>query len=582
MRADSTFSERRAAWVLRRPWLVDAIAIAGLIVLSIVVTVWWMHPQVNSFTLQTHGDQAWMQASAQVGMQSGPFATNTHTGWSSGFDPWAYPTGGAIGFFTMAWLFGLVEDSSSNVLVGIMAVTAAAIATATYAAVRVGAARPVHRYVAWLAALAMGISPYVLSKTGHYLVAALYLVPVVIAVIGVLRVRRSRRLTGWLLALVAATALVSTLWWTLVVAYLLAFGLLIAIVLRNWPWVRLTGMVLGAVGVGAMLPIGLSLTHAVSAATWNRQPWDSRGLSGSLTDFVLASPFLRSLWPGLDHILPATSAELSTVGLLPSVAALAALAMALTAYLRFTDDDRRSIGWLLVALQVTLLTFLTLGLGTMSEALLSLVGIESPLRAWSRLSIVVALIGIMLVAPWLSDRVAALRGRLRPVVLSLVAVVAVALMLADVRAIVAMTPRTLPDIAEVPAVDYLAETVGDCPVAQLPVGSFPDFPMADGTELSITYYYRGFVPYLLNPEGHWSFGAALGTASDTLLRSLPATVEMPDLLALRSAGYCAVLYDNEYAEWVRTRGMEWPGEATRGLVPDWSGERFDVYLLQPS
>lgn len=577
----STIRDRAAAGLLLRPWLADMLAVTGLVVVSIVVTVWWMHPEVNSFTLQTHGDQAWMQASAQVGMQSGPFATNIHTGWSSGFDPWAYPTGGAIGFFAMAWLFGVVEDSSSNVLVGIMAVTAATIATATYAAVRLGAARPVHRYVAWLAALAMGISPYVLSKTGHYLVAAFYLVPVVIAVIGVLRVRRSRRMTGWLLALVAATALVSTLWWTLIVAYLLAFGLLIALLLRSWSWARLTGMVLGAVGIGAALPIGLSLTHAVSEATWNRQPWDSRGLSGSLTDFILASPFLRSLWPGLDQVLPATSAELSTVGLLPALAALAALAMALTAYLRFSEDDRKSVGWLLVALQVTLLTFLTLGLGTMTEAVLSLVGVESPLRAWSRLSIIVALLGLMLVAPWLSDRVASLSGRTRPVVLTLVAVVAVAFMLADVRSIVTMTPRTLPDIPEVPAVAYLTETVGDCPVAQLPVGSFPDFPMADGTELSITYYYRGFVPYLLNPEGRWSFGAALGTASDTLLRDLPATVETQDLLGLRAAGYCAVLYDNEYADWVRGRGLGWPGEATRGLVPDWSGDRFDVYLLQP-
>ena len=59
-----------------------------------------MHPQVNSFTIQPFGDQAWIQASAQVGMQTGPFATNLNTGWFSGFDPWAYPTGGAIGFYS--------------------------------------------------------------------------------------------------------------------------------------------------------------------------------------------------------------------------------------------------------------------------------------------------------------------------------------------------------------------------------------------------------------------------------------------------------------------------------------------------
>ena len=44
------------------------------------------------------------------------------------------------------------------------------------------------------------------------------------------------------------------------------------------------------------------------------------------------------------------------------------------------------------------------------------------------------------------------------------------------------------------------ETAADCPVAQLPVGTFPDFPMADGTPTALTYYYRGFVPYMLEPD----------------------------------------------------------------------------------
>jgi hypothetical protein len=560
-------------------WLSDALVVAALVVFSVGVTIWWMHPQVNSFTIQPFGDQAWIQASAQVGIQTGPFATNLHTGWFSGFDPWAYPTGGAIGFFGMAWVLGHVTASSSNVLVGIMSITAAVISVCTYYAIRLAAGRPVRRWVAFVGGAAIGVSPYVESKMGHYLVAAFYLLPLLIAVTGFLRTPRTRRAIVIALALVAAAALLSTLWWSLVSLYLLAVGLLVALLMRQWPWVRRIGLVLLATGLGSLLPLGLSATHKVADGTWNRQLWDSTVFSGSLSDFLLASPLVRALWPHLDTMLPATSKELSTVGLLPGLAAIAAVVIALTAYLSYGPDDRRRIGWLFVLLQITLLTFLTLGLGTVQEALLQLVGVDSPLRGWSRLSILVALIGVVLVAPWISDRFNSTRSPVRLVAIVVSVVVSLGLIVADVNALVMMPPRGLPTIEEKAAVDYLAATAGDCPVAQLPVGTFPDFPMADGTPTALTYYYRGFIPYLLRPSGTWSFGAAYGTASDKLMRALPPTLTATDLQALRKAGYCAVLYDNHYAEWMRAKNLKWPGEATKGLTPDWSDQRFDVYLL---
>jgi hypothetical protein len=333
-----------------------------------------------------------------------------------------------------------------------------------------------------------------------------------------------------------------------------------------------------AVVVGGALPIALSLTHEVGADTWNRQPWDSTIYSGSLTDFVLGSPFVTSLVPRLETLLPATSRELSVVGGIPALAAIAAIVIALTAYLRFTAEDRRRIGWLLVLLQIALLTFVTLGLGTTQEALLSLVGIESPLRGWSRLTILIAIIGIVLVSPWLSDRAEEARGRWR-IAPILVGALIVAIAVLDARSTLMAPPRAVPTLEEKPALAYLDANVGDCPVAQLPVGTFPDYPMADGSDVALSYYYRGFVPYILEPDRTWSYGAALGTESDSLMRSLPPTVTAAELQRLRSAGYCAVLYDNEYAQWLRDRGLNWSGQSMQEVAPSWSGQRFDVYAL---
>jgi hypothetical protein len=156
----------------------------------------------------------------------------------------------------------------------------------------------------------------------------------------------------------------------------------------------------------------------------------------------------------------------------------------------------------------------------------------------------------------------------------------VGVVVADTAGIDLMTPRTIPDQPETEAVAYLDSTFGDCPVAQLPVGTFPDFPMFDGSEESITYFYRGFVPYLLNPDGRWSFGAPAGTETDLLMRSLPVDVGGDSLQVLAESGYCAVLFDTEYSDWLQRRGGDWSAMRMPDAIPAWRNVRFDVFDLR--
>ena len=559
----------------------DFWCLLALIVVVGSFTVWWMHHDINSFTVQPYGDQAWVQASAQVAMQSGPFATNEHAGWFSGFNPWAYPGLSSLGFYVGAWLLGLVSDSSSNVLVGVMGATAVLVALATYLALRLAPPRRVVPVVAFWGAMAMGLSPYVLSKMGHYSVAAWYLLPVTIAVIGVLTRDVSARIRWLALGALALTSLISPLWWVFIDGYFLILAIAISLVLRKWRWVRQVALVLGALVVGGLLPVYLTVVNTVPGGSTNRQPWDSTYFSGSLVDFIVGSSWLNSAIPRLETVLPGASHELSAVGLIPALAAIAAVIIAAGAFIGLGPSWRQGSAWILVTLQLVLLSFLTLGLGTVQEALLALLGFESPLRGWSRLSVVVALLGMMLIAPWISDRVSAMRGWRRAprlAVLSAATAVTALIVILDATHIVLMPPRGLPTLEELPAVQYLASQ-GDCPVAQLPVGSFPDFPMADGSAESITYFYRGFVPYVLNPQGKWSFGAAAGTPSDLLMRSLPPVTGTANFAALKSAGYCAVLYDKQYSNWMQTRSLDWHAQSLSGVSPSWTSERFDVYLL---
>ena len=557
----------------------DLLVLIPVLLIVGVFAGWWTHGDVNSFTLQTHGDQVWIQASAQVAMQTGPFATNTHVGWFSGFNPWAYPGLGSLGFYTLAWIGGLFTASSSQVLVGIMAITAVVVAAASYLAIRLVPVGRVEPWIAGLGALALGLSPYVLSKMGHYSVGAWYVLAAGIAAAGALSRWRSTRARIVVLAVFALAVMASSLWWIAVTLFALLLVLLLSAVLRRWAWVRGAGVMFTAALVGAAFPVWLASVNTVPGGTTNRTPWESTYFGGSLTDLLLASPWLADMLPGLAQVAPGASRELSAVGLIPAIFAALAVVIALTAYLGLNRRWIGRTGWLLIVLQVTLLSFLTLGLGTLQEALLILIGFESPLRGWSRLIIVLALLGMVLAAPavsawWRTIRSSAVR--LGVALASSVVVLAVTVL--DARSIELMEPRTLPSIEEAAAVSYLSETIGDCPVAQLPIGTFPDFPMGDGSPESITHFYRGFVPYLLNPDGRWSFGAAKGTRSDDVLRGLPEEVGLQELTVLSDAGYCAILFDTEYARYLESRSVLWPGSRMAGDSPAMDAGRFRVYL----
>lgn len=559
----------------------DLLTVVLLVVVVGVFTTWWIHQDVNSFTLQTHGDQALIQASTQVAMQSGPFATNPHVGWFSGFNLWSFPAVSSLGFYGGAWFLGLFVGSSSTVLALLMGAVAAVVAGMSYAALRLAPPGPTSRWVCALGSLSLGLSPYVLSKMGHFNVASWYLIPAVISALALVGRTTGTRTRLGILAGLGLVSLLSPLWWSYVALYVLVVGAILSALLRRWSWLRATSAVTAAVALGSALPTALAIIQRIPGGSWNRQPWDSVYFGGSLFDVVFSSPWLPRLWSGADEVTPALSRELSSVGAVVGVMVLIAIVSSLSAFLGFSDRWRRH-RWLFVATQVSLLAFLSMGLGPVQEAVLAIVGVESPLRVWSRLIIVVGFLGMVLAVPALSSwgSHATRGGALTRLGMAVGGAVVVAVVVVDTFGIDLMTPRTVPDLPEGEAVVYLQAEFGPCPVAQLPAGTFPDFPMFDGSPESIEYFYRGYVPYLLNPEGFWSFGAPLGSESDALMRSLPTQVGADSLRTLAEAGYCAVLFDTQYAEWLQARGGDWAAMAISDSLPAWRNERFAIFDLR--
>lgn len=544
-----------------------------------LLTWWWEAPYLASPALQTSGDPAWISAMVQSAMQSGPFGTTMHAGWPEGFNPWQYPTGGSVAFLTGAWLFGLVGTGVGTALTLLMAATAAANTVASFFAIRWAAAGRTHAAVCAVFSIAVGASPFVLSKVGHYNVAAFYLLPATIAVTAYL-IRSNTARARWIaLAALAVITLLSPLWWIFIVAFFIVLGLLVAALLRSREWLVRTALVGAFVAIGAAIPVALALINHIPGSSTGREVWDSIIYGGSLTDFLVSSTFLRTHIPRIAELVPAASHELSVVGTIPALTGIAAVLIAMTAYLGYRRERLGHVGWLLVLLQLSLLAFLTKGLGTLQEALLFAVGVESPLRGWSRLIILIALIGMILVAPSVSSALGHWKGTVGRVIVVAFVIAGIGLVVLDAKTLPRPTGTPSGSVAEAAAVDYLKQTRPDCPVVQLPVQTFPDFPLSSTRADFIDYYYRGFVPYLLNPDGTWSFGSMQATAGDTALRALPTTLDAAQLTALHDMGFCAVLFDRDYAAWTKGSGKPWPAQETAGISPEWSDARFDVFAL---
>lgn len=226
---------------------------------------------------------------------------------------------------------------------------------------------------------------------------------------------------------------------------------------------------------------------------------------------------------------------------LPLLGAVGGKALQATAFGRFVSDERVRV--LAIATLWTLLFYVVTGFG-MAVALVA----GTTIRAWSRLSIVIALLALGAVAIALS-RIG--RRGVRIVVVALIVVVAVADQLAGVARVVPIAPTTDGEMTAFVGEADSALPDG-CGVVQLPVKSFPDSgrigQMAD---------YDEALPYLYT-EGDdlaWSYGSIRGTTGYDVFGEAGTTDEFA--AAVDASGACAVFVDT--AAYVGREG-EWYGD----------------------
>ena len=396
-------------------------------------------------------------------------------------------------------------------------------------------------------AVLFAVAPYHQERFEHLWLASYWTVPIALWL--VLAVARgttpfdpggSTSRTGWGLTVLGLTLV------GLSGAYYAGFTLLLmlaALFLRAgagrphgwWRGGLASIAVLGSVAAVPLVVarIGMAGTMRTGPRPATRSPMESERYAGRLIDLALpweghrvdALASLTRTYQAAGRPVVETVA-LGVVGLVGATALLVIGLRQLT--LRRTAPPRLTM-W--AALLVVTGVFYTAGgLGSVVALLAT-----PQLRTWSRLSLVVLLLGLLAVGHWLS------RPRRRPTALALAAAVLL------VGALDQTNPGRAPEYAGIQQrvtdlrtyTDALASvTQPGCGVLQLPVMRFPEGTLPRGYDSNAQ-----LLPHLTTRRLAWSHGGMSGTQAGDWLQGID--LAEPDRLQreLRAAGFCAVEVD---------------------------------------
>ncbi|MEI6623143.1 MAG: hypothetical protein WCP28_14675 [Actinomycetes bacterium] len=573
------------------PYLLAALITAA-------VALWFLQPwgMAAGDVFSGGEDIVALQTNITEAAQTGPFGTNPHIAYPVGENLWSFPQSG-MAILIGGWLLsGVLGIGSGATILWLMMLTLVATACATLFLFR-AVIGDRQRVLAATLAAAVGLSPFFVYKIGHLNVATIFAVPLVL---GLLLRARDRSVRWWVLAAVATAVAVaiSPVWWGIVLLLVLATVGVGVLLQRSWQRVLAVAVTGAGVAVGVGVQVLLFRSARVPGASFGRGLWGANTFGGKFADLLLSSPLLdRLLSPSAwGRIARGASVELKPIGIVCALAfvALVLLLIKVTpAFVRLDNSDRDGsprvdTTFLTVMSVVVVLFFVVGGLGNAQASVGALLGIASPARTFSRMSIIIAMLGLAWFLLYFNrwrERTR-LSGRSGQVVTAVVVAAVIVVSIADLSAVPRPPTAASSAMAESGAIEFLRANTTPCPVAQLPQDGAP-IPRPIGgkgpttearAEFNEQFYYRGYYPYLLATDYFWSIGSYHEGAT-TALNAIGTTLTQAGSEKLREAGFCAILYDKTLAARPGAKDLE--GVLVAGMpTPDFVSPRYDVYLLE--
>jgi phosphoglycerol transferase len=526
-----------------------------------LVAGWWHFAAaaVVAFGAAAWTYRPWTFGSAAMfpggdGLQLVAWAQNTaETGW--------YETGGRLAapfvandhsftvtdelYFGLIKLLGPVFGSPAGTVQWLLVLSfPAAAITATLLARHLGVSKVAAAFVG--VAFAVHIDHFT-RGFGHFMLAMTWVIPIgVLAAVSLIHPPRhtGRRRVAWEAALVVglvATGFSSAYYVVFTGVLVAVAGLAAAWTRRSWRYLALP------VGRGLALTLPVLIAMAMDKAFLPRSMGyeamvTTRGLAdselygGKITAMLLPSSFhrvpaLRELRHSYDAAFP-NYAEGPALGVVAAVGFVGLVIWGVMHFLRPTTNAKHPVIGTLTGLTiVSLLVYVTGGLGTVWAILLQGGG----LRVWSRMHVVIALLGLLAVAVMI-DR---LRGRWVAVAAGALTVV----VLLD-----GTSPFFRPNAATATALEAEARDLtaqisddagADAAIFQYPVVTFP----VQDRDTSPASAYDGFLPYVYSDDLRWSYGGLQGDPAADWQQELTELPEARQAALLRAGGFSGVLVD---------------------------------------
>jgi len=312
----------------------------------------------------------------------------------------------------------------------------------------------------------------------------------------------------------------------------------------------------------------------------DRLAWQSDIFSGKFTDVLVGSPFLNSNIQILKNVVPGSSPEAWSIMLgLPLVLAFLATIYFSISFKKPNQDNDVNKALKQISI-VSVLFFVLGGLSNLQASFFVLIGSATPMRTWSRLSIVVAIIGLCLI--YLS-----FKGGPKKTALSIFSTVLIIFafieVLASPKGFVEEGTWTGHELFN--ATNFINNELKPCPVLQLPVDTYllPQSALDRGYR----YYWSGLIPYIVFPKFNWTAATYTNSPGWQELEKLPSTINDQTLTEISST-YCAVLFDKDFSQYQidRSAGLKgtiglWPGlRIETSTKPQFEDKRFSVYILK--
>ena len=505
-------------------------------------------------------DGIFTQVQIQSFIDGAIFGSTNHLGFPYGYSHWLSPQFSPLEAFLVFGLGNITSITNFGLItiIGIIAIFFNALSMHF-----LGSVLTKNRLSSFTFGVLGLTTPFAFNSLLHPHVMKIFTIPIILAIL--IKLINGVVLNSRLVLLGVLAILGSSLFWINVLTAI--FIVLVVIQLIDFALLR-------------SLPKVLYLYSHDLMGDRDRLAWQSDIFSGKFTDVLVGSPFLNSNLQILKNVVPGSSPEAWSIMLgLPLVLAFLATIYFSISFKRPNQDNDVNKALKQISI-VSILFFVLGGLSNLQASFFVLIGSATPMRTWSRLSIVVAIIGLCLI--YLS-----FKGGPKNTALSIFSTILIIFALIEVLA----SPKgfveedTWTGHELFNATTFINNELKPCPVLQLPVDTYllPQSALDRGYR----YYWSGLIPYIVFPKFNWTAATYTNSPGWQELEKLPSTINDQTLTEISST-YCAVLFDKDFSQYQidRSAGLKgtvglWPGlRIETSTKPQFEDKRFSVYILK--